>query len=173
MKHPTRNKTDIAQRERDLYFVFRAMDPEELEYSISTDLVLQPELYRSIVCEQGDTQSDDRHNVFMSCGLISRVQKLAFVRDKEKMKLFLTGSVLLDFTADPTLSVDDFVLTEKISNKAEACPSNNVGLVAALKNFQTSMHIVFSDVLETCLDAFIDNDRWSWWRQTSSGIPLR
>ena len=74
VKHPTRNKTDIAQRERDLYFVFRAMDPEKLEYSISTDLVLQPELYRSMVCEQGDTQSDDRHSAFMSCGLISRVQ---------------------------------------------------------------------------------------------------
>ena len=83
--------------------------------------------------------------------------KLALVRDKEKMKLFLTGLVLLDFTADPTLSLDDFVLTEKISNKAEACPSNKVGLVAALKNFQISMHIVFSDAFETCLDVFIDN----------------
>ena len=157
VKHPTRNKTDIAQRERDLYFVFRAMDPEKLEYSISTDLVLQPELYRSMVCEQGDTQSNDRYNAFISCGLVSRVQKLAFIRDKEKMKLFLTGSVLVDFTAEPTLSLDDFVLTEKISNKSKACPSNNVRLVAALKNFQTSMHIIFSDAFEGCLDAFIDN----------------
>ena len=63
----------------------------------------------------------------------------------------------MDFTAEPTLSLDDFVLTEKISNKSEACPSNNVGLVAALKKFQTSMHILFSDAFEACLDAFIDN----------------
>ena len=85
VKHPTRNKTDIAQRERDLNFVFRAMDPDKWEYSISTDLVLQPEQYRSMVCEQRDTHSDDRHRAFISCGLISRVQKLTVVRDKEKM----------------------------------------------------------------------------------------
>ena len=95
VKHPTRNKTDVAQRERDLNFVFRAMDPDKWEYSISTDVVLQPEQYRSMVCELGDTQSNDRHNAFISCGLISRVQRLSFVGEKEKMKLLLTGSVLL------------------------------------------------------------------------------
>jgi hypothetical protein len=32
-----------------------------------------------------------------------------------------------------------------------------VGLISALKNFQTVMQVVFSDVFETCLESFIDN----------------
>ena len=37
------------------------------------------------------------------------------------------------------------------------CSSNNTGLIAAVKNFQTVMQIIFSDAFETCLEAFIDN----------------
>jgi hypothetical protein len=53
----TRNKTDIAQREEDLGFLFRAMDKPTMDYSVSTDLVLQVEVYRSMLCEQGDTRA--------------------------------------------------------------------------------------------------------------------
>ena len=49
VKRPTRNKTDILQREKDTHFVFWVMDTENLDYRISTDLVLQPEAYRSMV----------------------------------------------------------------------------------------------------------------------------
>ena len=117
VKHLTRNKTDIPQRERELYFIFRAMDSGKWDYSISTDFVLQTEQYRSMVCEQGDTQSGDRHLAFESCGLISRVQKLRIFHEKEKMKLLLTGSVLVECTTDPTLTLQDFATDEKNFNK--------------------------------------------------------
>jgi hypothetical protein len=74
----TRYKTDIAQREEDLGFLFRAMDKTKMDYSVSTDLMLQVEVYRSMLCEQGDTRADDRHAAFISCGLISRIHTLQF-----------------------------------------------------------------------------------------------
>ena len=119
VRRPSRNKTDIPQREKDTYFVFRAMDTEKLDYSISTDLVLQPEAYRSMICEQGDTQTDDQHPAFTACGLISRVQSLALFSNKEKLKLMLIGSVLVEG------SVEDFVTKEPISNRAAPCASHN------------------------------------------------
>ena len=156
VKHLTRNKTDIPQRERELYFIFRAMDSGKWDYSISTDFVLQTEQYRSMVCEQGDTQSGDRHLAFESCGLISRVQKLRIFHEKEKMKLLLTGSVLVECTTDPTLTLQDSATDEKIFNKTTTCPSNNIGIIHAIKNFQTIMQIIFSDAFANSLCIFID-----------------
>jgi hypothetical protein len=42
----TRNKSDIPQREKDLSFLLRAMDKSKMDYSTTTDLVLQTEVYR-------------------------------------------------------------------------------------------------------------------------------
>ena len=156
VKHFTRNKTDISQRERDLHFIFRAMDTRKWDYCVSTDFVLQTELYRSMVCEQSDTQPEDRHIAFQSCGIMSRVQKLHLFQKKEKLKLLLTGSVLMECTTDPTLSLLDFASEERISNRTTACPSNNVGLIQAIKNFQTVLQIVFADSFATSLEIFID-----------------
>jgi hypothetical protein len=150
----TRNKTDLAQWEEDLGFIFRTMDKTKMDYSVSTDLILQVEVYRSMVCEQGDTRADDRHTTFIACGLISRVHRLAFFTKTEKLKLFLVGSVLKQGSSD-TLALEDFVTGEKITSKPTACPSNNSGLFSALRNFQKMMPIVFSDFYEKCLDPFI------------------
>jgi hypothetical protein len=151
----TRNKTDIAQREEDLGFIFRAMDKTKMDYSVSTDLLLQVEVYRSMLCEQGDTRAEDRHGAFISCGLISRVHRLQFFTKIEKLKLFLVGSVLKQGSAD-TLLLEDFVTTEKITCKPTTCPNNNSGLVAVLKNLQTMLQIVFSDSYAKCFDLFIE-----------------
>ena len=157
VKRVTRNKTDIPQREKDTHFVFRAMDPEKWEYSISTDLVLQPEAYRRMVCEQGDTQTDDQHPAFTACGLISRVQSIALFSNKEKLKLMLVGSVLIEDVDDPSLSLEDFVMNDPIASAAAPCPSHNSGLVAALKNLAMVLHILFSDVYENSLATFISH----------------
>ena len=157
VRRATRNKTDIPQREKDTHFVFRAMDPEKWEYSISTDLVLQPEAYRRMVCEQGDTQTDDQHPAFTACGLISRVQSLALFSNKEKLKLMLVGSVLIEGSAEPSLSLEDFVMKEPISNRAAPCANHNSGMVAALKNLAMVLHILFSDVYENSLATFISH----------------
>ena len=157
VKRTTRNKNDIPQREKDLHFVFRAMDSGKWDYSISTDLVLQPEAYRSMVCEQADTQTEDQHPAFTACGLMSRVQTLLIFSNKEKLKLLLIGSVLIEGSGEPTLTLDDFVTKETISNGAAPCPSHNAGIVSALKNIAIAMHILFSDSFEKSLNIFIDH----------------
>lgn len=82
---------------------------------------------------------------------------LPLFHNKEKLKCLLTGYVLIECSSDPTLTLDDFAINERISNKATACPSNNAGLVAAIKNFQVVMQIVFSDAFATSLEVFIDH----------------
>jgi hypothetical protein len=37
---------------------------------------------------------------------------------------------------EPTLTLEDFVTRPQISKKSTACPSNNIGMVSALKNLQ-------------------------------------
>ena len=69
----TRTKTDLALREKELNFCYRAMDVEKQEFGITSDCTIQPESYRSMLCEQGDTQTEERHKAFAACGLISRV----------------------------------------------------------------------------------------------------
>lgn len=137
--------------------MLRAMDTERREYAITTDLALQTEVYRRMLCEQGETQAEDRIPAFMSCGLISRVYRLQFFKKTEKLKLLLMGCVLLEGSDEPTLNLEDFVTQEKISTKSTPCTSGNVGLVSALKNIQLAMQIVFSEFFETCLELFIEH----------------
>lgn len=156
-KHFTRNKSEIAVREKELYFLFRAMDSEKQEYCIASDVTLQTEVYRRMLCEQGDTQSEDRTQTFLSCGLMSRIQKLRIFPQTEKLKLLLMGHFLLEGTSEPTLLLEDFSTGEVVSSGSNPCPSNNSGLIAVLKNFQIVMQITFSEFFATCLDAFIEN----------------
>ena len=156
-RHATRTKTDISQREKDLYFVFRAMDHQKQDHCISPDVTLQPEEYRNMICEQYETQSGHRHEAFAACSLVGRVQRLYIFRDKAKLKLLLTGSILMESSAEPSLTLDDFVTGEAISNKTTACPNQNRGLVGALKNFQMCLHILLADAFENALEVFLDN----------------
>ena len=95
VKHHTRNKADLSLRERELAFLLRAMDSKRREYSVASDLSLQTEVYRRMLCEQSDTQAEDMKHTFMSCGLLSRVQRLQIFGKTEKLKLLLMGYVLL------------------------------------------------------------------------------
>jgi hypothetical protein len=117
VKHPTRTKGDIAQREADLFFVWRDMDAEKLEFCVTLDCALQVEEYRSLLCEQEDTVKSDRHATFIDAGLVSLVQKLAFFRDRDKLKLLITGAVQLEGSGLATLTIDDFFIGEAIANK--------------------------------------------------------
>jgi hypothetical protein len=80
------NKTDLAQGEKDLHMVFRAMDAEKMDYSITTDFLLQSEVNPAMLCEQGDSQADNRHLAFILCGLISRIHRPQVFRKTEKLK---------------------------------------------------------------------------------------
>ena len=76
VKHLTRNKTALSLRERELSSLLRAMDSKRREYSAASDATLRTEVYWRMLCEQSDTQADDRKQTFMSCGFLSRVQRL-------------------------------------------------------------------------------------------------
>ena len=88
--------TGVAVREKELSFLLRAKDLERREYAVTTDMALQTEVYRRLLCEHGDTQAEDRICSFLSCGLISRVQRVQVFLKTEKLKLILMGCVLLE-----------------------------------------------------------------------------
>ena len=154
-EHPTRNKADLHQRESDLWCTFRIMDLDKHSYSIRSDVTLQPDHFLGMLLEQGDTQVIDRHHAFTSCGLMNRILKLPVIGENGKLRLLLVGSVLAD-NAVKTLCLKDFISGERISCKPSPCPSNNAGLVTALKNFQMVLQVCFSDTFARTLDSFID-----------------
>jgi hypothetical protein len=127
--YPTRNKTDLVKRERELFLMLRMMEVVKREYVMTTDMVIQAEVYRSPLCEMSVSQPEEVHPAFAACSLISRIHGLTVFRDKTKLELLLTGSVLLDSSTEPSLTVEDVVISPKISNKSSACSSNNVGMV--------------------------------------------
>lgn len=91
------------------------------------------------------------------CGLLSRVQRLHIFGKTEKLKLLLMGCALLKGSSEPTLTLEDFITTEKIAIRSTPCPNNNAGLVSVLKNFQIVMQITFSEFFELCLGEFINH----------------
>jgi hypothetical protein len=125
------------------------MDDGNRDYCTTTDLILQTESHRSMICEQGDTIPRDRHEAFMSCGIISRVGSLLIFSKKEKMKALLTGSVL------DTTSIICFAVCIRVVSTA--CPKNYVGMIQVLKNLQTVLQIVFSTAFAKCLEEFIEH----------------
>jgi hypothetical protein len=133
------------------------MEVDRQEFAISGDCTIQPEAYRSMLCEQGDTQAEARRKAFAACGLISRVHSLRLFRSKDKLKTLMIGSVLLEGVGETTLTLEDFVTAEKIATRGAVCPLGNAGMVGALKNLQMVLHIVFSDASEDYLEAIIDN----------------
>jgi hypothetical protein len=96
---------------------------------------------------------------FQSCGVISRVQSLPLFSNKEKLKLLLTGAILIEGSSDPSLTLEDFVSkgSESITDRASPCPLLNDGLVSALKNLSVCLRIVFSNSFGHALDEFIDH----------------
>ena len=155
--YPTRNKTDLVKRERELFLILRMMDVAKREYVMTTDMVIQPEVYRSTLCEMSVSQPEEVHPAFAACSLISRIHGLTVFRDKTKLELLLTGSVFLDSSTELSLTLEDFVTSPKISNKSSACSSNNVGMVAVLENLQMVLQIVFSNEFTECFKSFIEN----------------
>ena len=67
------------------------------------------------------------------------------------------GCVLLEGATEASLSLEDFSIGEKIWIRSTPCPNNNVGIIAALKNLQMVMQIIFSEHFEMCLESFIQN----------------
>jgi hypothetical protein len=157
IRHPTRSKVDLAVREKELHFTLRAMDKDRREYSITLDMSLQTEVYWSMLCDQWDTLAEDRIPAFLSCGLINRVHQLQVFTKTEKLKLLLTGCVLLEGSVQQSLSLEDFNSGDKFVTSVLPCQNNNIWLVSILKNFQMTMQIVFSESFEACLDQFIDH----------------
>ena len=153
-KHPTRNKSDIAVREKDLGFAFRAVDRDRWEFIMGTDFLLQPEEYRFTILQQGRLRADHRHRAFKSCGFLDRVQGLHIPQKTGHLKLLITGQILVEGDS-PTLTLEDFTSGEKISSGIAVCAQQNRPLVQALKNLQIILQVFLSGFFEGCLDLFI------------------
>ena len=79
-------------------------------------------------------------------------QRLYIFWDKAKLKLLLTGSVLIEGSEEPSLTLNDFVTGEAVSNKTTACPNQNRGLVGVMKNFQ-----MLADAFKNAMEVLLDN----------------
>lgn len=154
VKHPTRNKTDLALREKELRFCFRALDAERWEFAMGSDFLLQTEEYRCMVAEQGRTRSDQRNSAFEACGLLDRVQGLKITKCHIALKMFLTGNCFVEGTL-PTISLECFVTGDAISGEETVCSAQNRPLIAALRNLQVSLQVFLSGEFAGAIDPFI------------------
>jgi hypothetical protein len=68
----------------------------------------------------------------------------------------LAGGVGEKAEGSYTLMMTDLVMSPRISNKATACPSNNIGMVGALENLQMVLQVIFSDDFAECSRDFIN-----------------
>ncbi len=107
VRHPTRNKSDLAIREKDLRFLFRALDTERWEFAMGADFLLQSEEYRCMITEQGRTRCDQRNSTFESCGLSDRIQGLQITKCQTALTKFLSGNCFVEGSL-PTISLDCF-----------------------------------------------------------------
>ena len=134
-KHETRNKSDIAQREKDLGFAFRAVDRERWEYLAGTDFLLQSADYRITIIQQGRMRCDHKHKAFLSCGVLDRVQGLSVTQKTSDTKLLMMGQILIEGD-EPSLSLEDFLdAADKLalSTCSSVCPDQNRPMVAVLR----------------------------------------
>ena len=153
-KHNTGNKSDIAQREKDLGFIFRAVDKSRWTHIMGTDFLLQVDHYKTTVTEQSHLRANRRHEAFNSCGHLNRVQDLKFLHTSEHLKLLLTGQILVE-GGQATLTLNDFANGEILSSCKDVCPFQNRPLVVILKNLQTVMQVFFSVEFGEVFNPFI------------------
>ena len=113
-KHTTRNKSDIALREKDLGFIFRVVDEGRWTHIMGNDYLLQVEYYKITVMEQARLRVNRRDESFISCGYLDRIQDLQFIHTSERLKLLLTGLILVE-GGQATLTLDDFANGEILS----------------------------------------------------------
>ena len=155
-KHHTRNKTDIAQREKDLGFAFRTVDKDRWEHIMGTDFLLQVGIYKTTIFQQARLRVHKRHESFTSCGYLDRIQDLGFLHRTDQLKLLLTGQIMVEGGA-ATLSLEDFSNGEKLSSCKEVCPAQNRPMVLVLKNIQTAFQVFLSADFEGVFDNFIED----------------
>ena len=153
-KHSTRNKTDIAQREKELGFPFRAIDKGRWEYVMGTDFLLQVAEYRVTIMQQGILQAEHRHKAFTSCSFFDRIQGLLFLQKHSQIELLLTGQVFVEGEV-PTLTLEDFVDGDKLLTGMDVCAEQNRPMVFALKNLQMTLQVYQSSEFEVCFNPFI------------------
>lgn len=154
VRYPTRNKNEVSSREKNLYFLFRALEPDRRDNCMGSDLTLQTEDYRVMIIEQGRTRSELRNRKFLSCGILDRVQNLSVFLTQNKLELFLTGNVLVEGTTS-TLTLEDFSGKDKITTTNAICPEQNRPLADVLRNFQMTLEILLSGSFEGVMEAFI------------------
>ena len=131
------------QREKDLGYIFRTVDEERWGFIMGIDFLLQVNYYKNTIMAQARLRASRRHESFVSCGYLDRIQDVDFIHVSERLKLLLTGQFLVEGDST-TLCLDDFINGEPLANSRAVCPAQNRPLVAVLKNVQTAFHVFLS-----------------------------
>ena len=135
VRHSTRNKTDLAQREKDLAFAFRAMESVKWPFFMTSDCTVKVEEYLSV------SKEIHRNPAFSTCSLLDRIGDVSIVKDKVKLKNLLIGNFRVG--ADTTITLNDFVpVGVKVSSGPQICTNHNRTLVVVLVNFEIAMQIL-------------------------------
>ena len=143
VRHSTRSKKDLAQREKDLVFGLRAIDRRRWPHLMGNDMLLQHLEYARVIEEQTQTRPSAREKAYQSCGIIDRIGSLNISNDSDKLKLLLTGSAFTGIKK--SLTLDDFeAIGFPVALGREPDVDSNRNLSMALKNLQVTMIVYYS-----------------------------
>ena len=108
---------------------------------MGSDFLLQVDYYKTTVMLQTRIRANRRHEAFISCGYLDRIQDLKFIQTSERLKLLLTAHIMVE-GGQATLTLDDFTNGDILSNCRAVCPAQNRPMVVVLKNIQTAFQVL-------------------------------
>jgi hypothetical protein len=157
-KYPTRSKENLIEREKDFWFLFRALDMNR-RFAISKmdHYELDIQRYRSYVEDEGNSVDHKRRNdAFAASRYYHRVPTTALFTDPAKLKLFLTGNVKIGGII-PNFQLEDFVpkVLMDIVTDVYAWPFHNTPLLTILRCLETVFRVLLSDEYKGLFDQFI------------------
>lgn len=104
MRHSTRSKKDLAQREKEPVLGMRAIDKRRWPHLMGNDTLLHYIEYARVIDEQIQTTPSARETAYQSCGIADRIGSLNLLNDSEKLKLLLTVSAFFGGLRDCWIS---------------------------------------------------------------------
>ena len=147
-KYPTRSKENLIEREKDFWFLFRALDMNRrFAISMMDHYELDIQRYRGYVEYEGSTVDQKRRNdAFATSRYYNRVHTTALFTDPAKLKLFLTGNVKIGGVL-PNFQLEDFVpkVLMEIVTDVYAWPFHNTPSLTILRCLETVFRVLLSE----------------------------
>ena len=150
--HPTRVKKDVAEREKELWEVFRMCEREKWPFITGTECILQIEEYARVISEQSISRASERDVGFECCSLLDWIWSLGFSSDVPLSKKSFTGA-FGGSTAD-ALNLRKFAgRSIKLPVEITPYPNEHIALVTAL---DLVLSVFYGATFRGTTTAFID-----------------